>query len=203
MKKKVFLCIALFILSCPFQRALADTQAQETFGAGSLIIPMDSFYQKDDDGGILEAYGLVYYLLKHTDSAGEHDIAVYWVIDESKTTIEDDDLVIEYNFAWYAYDEGVSDAWERTRAAAKLRHMIIDAQWYTMSEAYIFSSVDPMTLVLWQHAPDKGQLVLGIGRVDYPGGEEQRVWLKQATHEHDTWPNTVVGQFLVDFQVTA
>ena len=68
---------------------------ERNFGAGSLIIPMDQFYQPDTDNGVLEAYGLVYYLLANKDANGEHDISVYWIINEQKTTISAVDFVIE------------------------------------------------------------------------------------------------------------
>jgi hypothetical protein len=60
---------------------------------------MDSYYQPGDNGGLLEAYGLVFYLLKHTDADGEHDIKVYWVINDQKTTIDGIDMRIEDNQA--------------------------------------------------------------------------------------------------------
>ena len=92
MKKKIFIIIALLILSCLPLSALA---VERNFPAGSLIIPMDSFYQPDADGGILEAYGLVFYLLDHTDEEGENDITVYWMINQEKTTMDGTDFVIE------------------------------------------------------------------------------------------------------------
>ncbi|MBW2706642.1 MAG: hypothetical protein JRD84_10080, partial [Deltaproteobacteria bacterium] len=82
---------------------------EHNFPAGSLIVPMDSFYQPEAGGGILEAYGLIYKLLSHQDQqciAGcgddqgcrdkcEHDISVYWVINDQKTTINGVDLTIK------------------------------------------------------------------------------------------------------------
>ncbi len=57
----------------------AETRAragyEETFEAGSLIIPMDLAYQ---DRGLLQAYGLVFQLLRH-------GVPVHWVIDPDKT----------------------------------------------------------------------------------------------------------------------
>ncbi len=47
MKKKIFIGIALLILFCPFQRALA---VERNFGAGSLIIPMDNNWQTNTVG---------------------------------------------------------------------------------------------------------------------------------------------------------
>lgn len=90
-KNKILIIIAIFMFSCLPLTVLA---AEKNFPAGSLIIPMDSFYQPEDDGGILEAYGLVFYLLKHM-TEGEHDITVYWIINQEKTNIGGIDFVIE------------------------------------------------------------------------------------------------------------
>jgi len=54
----------------------SDLRAESrAFPSGSLIIPMDLAYQ---DHGMLQAYGLVFQLLRH-------NVNVYWVIDPSKT----------------------------------------------------------------------------------------------------------------------
>ena len=109
---------------------------------------------------------------------------------------------IEYNHAYYAMDIGIDDGLERSRGAADLRRQIIDAQWWTQSEAFIFSGNDPLTLTIWQHPPDPGDVVLGIGRVDYPSKREDRVWLIQKEDVSSRWPNTVVGHYLLlTFQV--
>jgi len=85
MKNKVRIFITIISLFCLPLRALA---VEHNFPAGSLIIPMDSFYQPDTDGGILEAYGLTLYLLK----AG---VSIYWIINTEKTEINGTDVVIE------------------------------------------------------------------------------------------------------------
>jgi len=98
MKKKIYFIFIIAVLFClPFK-----TVAEErNFPAGSLIIPMDTFYQEEDDGGILEAYGLVFALLNHKsendDGDLEHDIAVFWIIDDEKVNIHDIDLTIQDN----------------------------------------------------------------------------------------------------------
>ncbi|MFL5272988.1 MAG: hypothetical protein ACJ79E_13085, partial [Anaeromyxobacteraceae bacterium] len=67
-----------------------NAPAARSFGAGSLVIPMDNCYQRRDasapaqsvgctgsgnaDDGVLRAYGLVYFLLKH-------GVPVYWAVD--------------------------------------------------------------------------------------------------------------------------
>ncbi|HET9598122.1 MAG TPA: hypothetical protein VFP65_21215, partial [Anaeromyxobacteraceae bacterium] len=75
--------------------------AARSFAAGSLVIPMDNCYQKRDgaagtapcnasaDDGVLRAYGLVYFLLKH-------GVTVYWAVDGAspKLTVTAPDLVV-------------------------------------------------------------------------------------------------------------
>ena len=114
MKTKLYIIFILLMFAClPF-----EVQAVEhDFAAGSIIIPMDQFYQPEDNGlqgGILEAYGLAYYLLGHQDQQSlqdcallsepergvceiksPHDITLYWVIDPDKTEITDPDLIIQ------------------------------------------------------------------------------------------------------------
>ena len=64
MKTKIFTLFILVTFACLPIGALAY---ERNFPAGSIIIPMDSFYQPEADGGQLEAYGLAYYLLDHQD----------------------------------------------------------------------------------------------------------------------------------------
>jgi hypothetical protein len=99
----LFILVMFMVLPC---KALAESKH---FLPGSLIIPMDSYYQPEAGGGVLEAYGLIYQLLNHQDeqcksACGdnqsctadcEHDISVYWIIDGEKTAIDASDLVIE------------------------------------------------------------------------------------------------------------
>jgi len=119
MKTRLYILAITMMLVC---LPIGVQAVEHNFAAGSLIIPMDQFYQPDDapggddmDGGILEAYGLVYYLLAHQDQDdlkdcdklldaderaecihdAEHDITVYWLIDEDKTDITDPDLIID------------------------------------------------------------------------------------------------------------
>jgi hypothetical protein len=66
--RSLFLIVmVLVMLLCIPMMATASNEIN--FPAGSLIIPMDSVYQGGqdavNDGGMLEAYGLIYYLLDH------------------------------------------------------------------------------------------------------------------------------------------
>ncbi len=93
---KTRLAVAGLLIGIMFFAAVGSAQAVErNFPAGSLVIPMDKFYQPEADNGILEAYGLVYYLLAHKDANGEHDITVYWIVNDQKTAINALDFVIE------------------------------------------------------------------------------------------------------------
>lgn len=72
------LCRAVVFASVALATALLPRAAgaeEKTFAAGSLIIPMDLAYQ---DTGILQAYGLVFQLLRQ-------GVPVSWVIDPDKT----------------------------------------------------------------------------------------------------------------------
>jgi hypothetical protein len=64
MKTKIFTLFILVAFVCLPLKAMAY---ERNYPAGSIIIPMDTFYQPPADGGQLEAYGLVYYLLDHQD----------------------------------------------------------------------------------------------------------------------------------------
>lgn len=63
------------VLSLAVDPGSARAGELRTFGAGSLIIPMDLAYQ---DTGVFQAYGLVFQLL-------HHGVRVRWVIDPGKT----------------------------------------------------------------------------------------------------------------------
>ena len=95
MKGKIRTLIILVMVLC--LPLTAPATEEHNFAAGSLIIPMDSYYQPSDEGGLLEAFGLVYYLLAHKDGDDEHDIKIYWVINQQKTAIDGIDMTIADN----------------------------------------------------------------------------------------------------------
>ncbi len=66
--------IALALAGASLAAASEVYAADRAFPPGSLIIPMDLAYQ---DSGLLQAYGLVFQLLRH-------NVHVYWVIDPTK-----------------------------------------------------------------------------------------------------------------------
>jgi hypothetical protein len=78
--------VALFLVAMVFAASSGEA-TNKTFPAGTYIIPMDSVYQPSAGGGIFEAYGLVFDLL-------QNGATVYWMIDESKTSISAPDITI-------------------------------------------------------------------------------------------------------------
>lgn len=106
----------------------------------------------------------------------------------------------EYRSVYYSLDPGISDGFNSSEGAAFLRWQILDAQWYTMSEAFIYAGNDEAILTLWKYPPNPGDFVAAIGRVDQPGGDEQVFWLKQKVDLESEWPRAVIGQYaILDF----
>jgi hypothetical protein len=78
------------------------TPGVKTFARGSIVIPMDRCYQGSaaittpapsgcsaiDTGNVLQAYGVVYQLIKN-------NIPVYWVIKQNKATLTDVDVTVQ------------------------------------------------------------------------------------------------------------
>jgi hypothetical protein len=62
MKNKIIGLFILVMVACLPLKVLADPHS---FAAGSLIFPMDKFYQDITDGGALETYGMIFYLLDY------------------------------------------------------------------------------------------------------------------------------------------
>ena len=79
------LLLLVFITGLPVTSRATE---EKEFGIGSFIIPMDSIYQDNSDGGMLEAYGMVFDLL-------QNDITVHWILNEDKTSVDGADVVIE------------------------------------------------------------------------------------------------------------
>ncbi|MBW1810579.1 MAG: hypothetical protein JRJ87_20470 [Deltaproteobacteria bacterium] len=92
MKSISIILVGILMLSAP--SVLAGEE--QTFEAGSLIIPMDLAYQ---DTGMFQAYGLLFQLLRQ-------GVTIYWIIDLEKTWhhASCDDAVDEC--AWDCHEEG-------------------------------------------------------------------------------------------------
>jgi hypothetical protein len=109
----------------------------------------------------------------------------------------------EYLNQMWSYDAGISWGFEYSRGAAFLRHQIIDSQWWTQSEAFIFIGNDPATLAMWLWPPEAGDVVMGIGQVDNVSGAEQVVWIRQNQDLTNEYSRTVTGSYIVpEFTVT-
>lgn len=107
-----------------------------------------------------------------------------------------------YNGAYYSTDPGINEAFNSSRGAGHLRAQIVDAQWWTLSEAYIFHSNDEAIVTLWMYPPESGDIVCGVTRVDQPSGEEQTVWVRQNRDLTSEYPRTVIGSYAIwDFVV--
>lgn len=108
---------------------------------------------------------------------------------------------INWNGVDYSYDAGVDGAFDRSRGSLALGQEILDAQWWTLSEAFVFVLNDPARIALWQYPPDPGEIVLGIGKVDMMTGEEQRIWVVQKQDVLHAYPREVIGLFFVPWNV--
>lgn len=112
-----------------------------------------------------------------------------------------DQAAIEWYGTEYAYDPGVQSAFERSRGSLALAQEIIDAQWWTLCEIFVFLFNDPALIALWQHPPEVGDIVMGIGRVDQPGEAESRIWVVQKKDISVEHPREVIGLFFVPWSV--
>jgi hypothetical protein len=73
---------------------------------------------------------------------------------------------------------------------------MINAQWWTQSEAYIFTGNDPATIAIWLWPPEPMDIVLGIGRVDTSTGEEEILWLQQAVDLTAEYERQIIGSYI-------
>lgn len=102
--------------------------------------------------------------------------------------ILNDEPAFTVNGVPHAYSEAMNEQWEQTQAAAKMAKMIIDAQWYTLSEAYTFSGNDPGSLVTTLYPHEADDFVLGIARVEPYGGASEEVWIQARNNEETDEP---------------
>jgi hypothetical protein len=102
----------------------------------------------------------------------------------------------EWHNIYYSIDGGISAGFESSRGAAFLRSQMINAQWWTQSEAYIFTGNDPATIAIWLWPPEPMDIVLGIGRVDTSTGEEEILWLQQAVDLTAEYERQIIGSYI-------
>lgn len=90
------LLLGMGLLGASFAAATDLHAASRSFPVGSLVIPMDLAYQ---DHGLLQAYGLVFQLLRH-------NVSVYWVIDPAKEWHAQDCDTPGNECSWDCAEEG-------------------------------------------------------------------------------------------------
>lgn len=85
-------------------------------------------------------------------------------------------------------DIGIDYQFTRSRAAAQLRENILDTQYVTLCEAYVYVSNDPAKITIWRYPHRGGEFVAGIGRIDKYTGHETRVWVQQVDTYSSVYP---------------
>ena len=100
-----------------------------------------------------------------------------------------------------AYDYGIESAWDLSWHSRDLRQQILDQQWFSLCEAYVFTGNEPPDIAIQAFPPRPGEIVMGIGRVDEITGAESRVWARVATDLGGVYPQRTVGQFLAYWDV--
>lgn len=103
---------------------------------------------------------------------------------------------IEWDHSYWSQDAGIDDGFERSRGSQFLRDQIIDAQWWTYSEAFIFARNDPAKIHLWLWPPESGDIVLGISTADRITGQESIFWLRQNQDLTHVYQRQVIGSYL-------
>lgn len=92
-------------------------------------------------------------------------------------------------------DPAVLWEWEHSQAAADLTAAIFDAEWRSLCEAFLFSHVDHLEMWVYRYPPQKGEYVLGIGRVDRCTGREAITWVQNRRDLDDLYPQQQLAYF--------
>jgi hypothetical protein len=96
-----------------------------------------------------------------------------------------------------SYDQGLYSSWDLSQHSQDLRQQIIDEQWWSECEAYIFTGNEDPVLDLEAYPPRPYEIVAGIGFVDEATGREQRVWIQQVANLYAVYPQRNIGTFLM------
>jgi len=94
-------------------------------------------------------------------------------------------------------DIGLTSAWDLSWHSRELRRQILDQQWFTLCEYYVFTGNEDPDLALVAMPPRVGEIVAGIGFVDEASSRESRIWAKQKTDLSGVYPQRTIGQFLL------
>ena len=100
-----------------------------------------------------------------------------------------------------SYDDGISSGWDLSWHSIDLRNQIIEQQWYSLCEAYIFLSNEMPDIAIEAYPPRPGDVILGIGFVDEATGRESRAWVVQAVDASGIYPHRTVVQVVTDWEV--
>lgn len=95
-----------------------------------------------------------------------------------------------------SYDEGLSQSWDLCWHSQEMRRQILDQQWWSMCEAYVFLGNEPPDCTIKAYPPRQGETVVGFGIVDRASGHEETVWVNQLADATELYPQRVIGQFL-------
>jgi hypothetical protein len=115
-------------------------------------------------------------------------------------------LVSDHWHTYYdplAYDIGIDDYWMRSPQFGVLTKLMLDAQVWTVSFAYILLGAENCKTTIWRYEPRGYEYVCGIGTHDYATGDEGRFWVmaKPDVDWVTLYPRTILGQFLMTFWV--
>lgn len=95
-----------------------------------------------------------------------------------------------------SYDQGISSAWDLSWHSIELRRQILDQQWFSMCECYIFLGNELPDIAIQAYPPRMGEIVVGIGFVDEATGRESRAWAVQAVDASAIYPQRTVVQVI-------
>jgi hypothetical protein len=110
---------------------------------------------------------------------------------------------ITVNGVDHCFSAAINESFEKSEAAAFLAQQMMEAQWWTLSEAFVYVGNDPPSVAISLYPPQQGDMVLGVGRVDYPGGAEEVLWVKQVvTGDTAGWTPQFLQYYLVPWYAT-
>lgn len=97
--------------------------------------------------------------------------------------------------SWLSFDTAVDWRWGHSLASEDMRHQIYQQQYVSLCASYLFAGNEDPAAVIERVAPRRGELVLGIGRMDNSTGQEHRIWVRQVVDLGSVYPQTVIGSY--------
>lgn len=92
-------------------------------------------------------------------------------------------------------DPAIVDAFDSSRAAADLRSEILDAQYWTPCEAFVFGDIELVQMWLERYPPRRDEYALGIGQVDDATGKESLTWIRNRLNLDAAYPKQTIAFF--------